>query len=468
MRNKALNVILLCVVPFCLWAQTDKKNTLELEIKDLYLDFAIPEISAFSILNIEPNSITKPGNIKELALGITNYVNSKGDLRAGLAIEWAPFMTFNKKENKWVDKSGKYKKVQWKNISTSLATTNDSTNVKLAGALRFAPIDKTNPLRNKEWVDSVRNYFHYAVSLRREKQEESLNKKKREFRMNAITLLNEILNDNEILSTIIDPIDIDNSYYIISLKNHFDTTSIILDRMLVADFVLESLKRQFTENGLLGLFDNNQTDLQSLSKRFADLFYQHYSLPSFEGNFSTFVLKMKEDFKKKNWNKWALQANVGGLFESEKAVLSNLKGNYVSAAFTTGFPLVSQNGAEKGRISKYLYDHSQLIFQIKGQQYLKSDSINNNSLFIGGRLLLGNYDKRFSIELAYISLSNGITDINNSGMRYSIGTEIRIMDNYWLELAVGGQDFKDKAGVNILPSFAFRHAFGNENRFFKK
>ena len=42
------------------------------------------------------------------------------------------------------------------------------------------------------------------------------------------------------------------------------------------------------------------------------------------------------------------------------------------------------------------------------------------------------------------------------------------MDNYWLELAVGGQNFEDETGINILPSFAFRHAFGNENRYFKK
>ena len=69
--------------------------------------------------------------------------------------------------------------------------------------------------------------------------------------------------------------------------------------------------------------------------------------------------------------------------------------------------------------------HSQVIFNLKNQQYLKSDSINNNRLYLGARFLLGNYDKRFSFEIAYINFSNEITNLNSSGIRYTLGTEIK-------------------------------------------
>jgi hypothetical protein len=83
-------------------------------------------------------------------------------------------------------------------------------------------------------------------------------------------------------------------------------------------------------------------------------------------------------------------------------------------------------------------------------------------------VLIGNYDKRFSFEVGYIDRSNDLIELDQSGIRYSIGVEIRIIENYWLELAIGGQNFEDKTGFNILPTFAFRHAFGNENRYFQK
>ena len=69
-------------------------------------------------------------------------------------------------------------------------------------------------------------------------------------------------------------------------------------------------------------------------------FYQYHFSPSFNTEFNLHILKMKEDFKKANWNKWALQVSGGGLFNSEEAKLNDLDGQYYTLSFTTGFPLI--------------------------------------------------------------------------------------------------------------------------------
>jgi len=465
MKNK----LLICFVVMCssLNSLAQEKKQDSLEIRDFYMDFAVPDITAFSILNIEPTSISKPGSIKELALGITNFVNEKGDLRAGLAVEWAPFKTFNKKTGNWENKSKNQTKFEWKNLTTSLATTNDSTNVKFAGAFRFSPIDQTNPLNDKIWVDSISNYF-YSVINQKIIQEEPFDAARHAFMMSANKTFDRMEIPDSLREKLFMPIDAFNSNRLNSLKAKYESTGVIFDRKVVSDGIFEEMKALFASNKLGGKFEENQEEIEQLCLSFTDFFYYYHSRTSFQTDFNLHILKMKEEYKQKNWNKWALQISAGESFNSEKATLNDLKVDCYAIAITTGFPLIGEKWFKGTSFNSFMRNHSQIILQLKTQQYFTPNSVQNNSLSAGARVLLGNYDNRFSFETAYIYQSNDLTDFNQKGIRYSVGAEIEIMDNYWLEFAIGGQNFEDMTGVNILPTFAFRHSFGNENRFFKK
>jgi len=462
MKRSLLYTIILSTFSSIAFAQSDT-----LELRDFYMDFAVPEITAFSILDIEPSTVSKPGNIKEFALGVTNFVNKNGDLRAGLAVEWAPFKTFNRKTGNWETKKDKATKFEWKNITTSFATASDSTNVKLAGALRFSPVDRTNPLRDKNWMDSIGNYF-YSIINQRNIQQQNLDMAKKNFTKRIFDCYLKIGVPDDLIEELSKPIDAANSYRLNSLKSKYDTSGVLYDRTIISNEVFTELKSKFDDQNFGSLFEQHKAELKELCQYFTDIFYQHHSGPSFENQFNIHILKMKEDYKKANWNKWALQISAGGLLNSEDATIKDMNGESYSLAFTTGFPLIHESWFKGTDFNKFMRNHTQIMFQIKNQQYFTNDSVNNDYFFAGTRILLGNYDKRFSFEIAYIHESNSTIDLNQSGIRYSIGTEIKIMDNYWLELAVGGQNFEDKTGVNILPKFAFRHSFGNENRFFKK
>jgi len=61
------------------------------DLDKLYLNFSQPDITAFGLLGTNPSTINKPGNIKDLAADVGSFVDFKGNLKPGLALEWAPF-----------------------------------------------------------------------------------------------------------------------------------------------------------------------------------------------------------------------------------------------------------------------------------------------------------------------------------------------------------------------------------------
>lgn len=446
----------------------DRETKDTLEIDDFYIDFTVPDISAFSILDIEPNSVSKPGNIKEFSLGLTNYISKDGDLRPGLAVEWAPFMTFSKDAEKWKSKNDNNLKFQWKNILFSAATATDSTNVKLGTAVKFAPIDKTNPFNNSQWVEEVSNYFYEGIE-KRNLDDAELDVKYNRHNERLLRFSFELLEDNNSFY--------DSTFHVLHInvdeftywKDYYDSTIVILDRFTLKRNVIERLVEKLSKHSLDHLYNTNSTDIDLFAEEFTNAYFENYSVKNMDITFNEYLLKKKALFKKKNWNKLAVQATYGIVSNSSTTRIEDLSSQYWSAAISAGFPLTRSKGWFKNseKVHDFFRNKSQLLLVGKYSDYLFEDSVATSSLFTGGRLLIGNSDKRFSVELGYIHQENSVLGINQFGWRYSVGAEFKIMNSYWLEFSVGGQTFDDALGLSILPRLAFRHSFGNESRFLK-
>ncbi len=86
--------MVLYLVPIAVSAQ----NRDDISIDDYYVDYSVPDITAFSILGVNTNDVVRPGNVKEFAAGVVNYISENGNLKPGLAIELAPYrLLANKK-----------------------------------------------------------------------------------------------------------------------------------------------------------------------------------------------------------------------------------------------------------------------------------------------------------------------------------------------------------------------------------
>ncbi|MFQ5754167.1 MAG: hypothetical protein ACE5HI_19445, partial [bacterium] len=121
-------------------------------IDSYYIDFAVPDLSAFTLLGVNANQISRPGNVKELAAALLEIAGTNGRISPGIAIEWTPSQTFASKNIKDYQKSHLIRA-----ITLSFATMKDANATKLGFGLRWIPVDKSDPLMDHELQKDVRS-----------------------------------------------------------------------------------------------------------------------------------------------------------------------------------------------------------------------------------------------------------------------------------------------------------------------
>jgi hypothetical protein len=107
-------------------AATSAKNvtaTNETSIADAYIDFSIPDVAALGVFDVNPNRVTRPGNLKELSLAVLPLAAGYDQIGAGIAFSWAPVYTF-------IDSVEGYQTSLLRRLSFSGATTKDSKTLR--------------------------------------------------------------------------------------------------------------------------------------------------------------------------------------------------------------------------------------------------------------------------------------------------------------------------------------------------
>jgi len=446
------------------------------DIRNYYMDFSVSEITAFSLLNTEPSSISRPGTVKEFAGSLGSYLTKDGSIKPGLALEWAPLKTFCRHRYNWENDN-----FQIRNFTFSAATIADTViddNVLLSTAFRFAPIDKRNPLSTKDGREGLNLVIiQYIKSM--EKEDEKYNVLKSSY-LNYVDALNEefdasIENNPEMKrldSVFYSIFDMGNSNANkIFFKAHFrDTLSALSFSAVVGkmNFLIDS-------TGLrnLDFFEENKTEINSMVDKAAQLFMasllQFVDSPLFHPlSFKTSLLAYKENYKKTHWNKMAFEIGGGSVFNVPNGKLRMLDQNYSSGYISFALPFACEKEApDHKKIYNWLRNKSQLVLLAKYQAFMNPDSLQFNTFFAGGRILMGDYDKRISFEVGYMFQENKASNVSFSGVQYAIGGDFKVSDGNWLEVALGGQVIEGSGTINLLPKFSYRHAFNNESRFFK-
>jgi hypothetical protein len=109
----------------------------------------VPESPAFAILGVTPQSITRPGTPRELAVSVLQGLDAKGHPQDGLAIDTAPYLLFFGNDITLRDYQGSKKIQRLSGIQLSLATAkgtgdNDQA-MRVAAGLRWTIWDDGNP-----------------------------------------------------------------------------------------------------------------------------------------------------------------------------------------------------------------------------------------------------------------------------------------------------------------------------------
>lgn len=440
----ALFIFILLIFHTTISAQSDSTT-----IDDYYVDFNVPDLSAFSMLGIENDEIVRPGNLKEFAAGISNFVDTDGSLKPALGLEWTFMKSFTKNNpGQW------NKRFQPRNLALSFATTQqDSLGLRLGIGFKWVPIDKGDPMGDNNFYKSISilstGYF-----------ETDFYKKKKEF--NEKMYKNLGFNRQSMSS------DQDKVYEAIftelntngeALKDY--CKKINEGEIENLDSVLISKISTLIENSnLFAQYENKITELVNL---YNGLILQQCSGSNitYSEFISEIIKERKEKYKKDHWNAFAIEISGGWVGHSITANYEDLRQEKLS--FFTGF---SQPTFNKGKKIK-----GQLIGQFKYNINLSNDSIDFNEFSIGLRHLIGNSDNRLSAEVYYSNAERNFNLIQMtetvSYLQYSIGTELKITEGSWLEFAFGGQAFFEGGNEDnrILANFGFKHAIMNKRRY---
>jgi hypothetical protein len=58
------------------------------------VDLTVPESPAFTVLGVNPETVTRPTTAREFATSILNGVDQRGNFQSGVALDFAPYLTF--------------------------------------------------------------------------------------------------------------------------------------------------------------------------------------------------------------------------------------------------------------------------------------------------------------------------------------------------------------------------------------
>lgn len=426
----------------------EKKDTVK-NINDFYLDFPIPDISAFTLLGINTNSITRPGNPKEFVASILNVATTGSKVSPGIAIEWTPYLTFGKKDLSNLKEYRNSKLLR--RLQFTFGSNQDSLGSNLAYGFKWTLVDNSDPLLDSVYQDSIikamNNYlnkFPLNSSERQDFQEKIF---------------------SPLCSTIAGLYSLNTGDVIRNLNKHFnflDSTDFKIIEIpryeLVRDKCISTLDSLTNEK-----FQTNYKLIVELDKIIIKYITMFDKADKYVRDVSsnTEFERLKKEYKNKHWNDLSLQIGVGQVFKSYDFSWNKLSSHKFTGFLSTAIPIARFEESGIQLISQLLYDNY--------CGYDKQNRKYNTSL--GGRFLWGNNNFRFSLEgkFSYLKLNESLTDNINRNLRVTAGFEIKFDDGLWFELAFGadGNLNKDWVKPDFITFGNFKYSISKEPRFFK-
>lgn len=430
------------LILFCLQAFSQED---EITINDLYIDFAIPDVSAFNMLGQTPLNISRPGNIKDIALQALNMANAGKNITSGIATEITPYLLLNNK-TPVTSQMGRYRKSKWKGLQLTFGTLTDSSVTRVGYGVKWTFFDKADPLNSPA------------------------------FQQEIIALQKQFLDELPDRAEVRNELQVEVSEFLTGVNENSENTVSFSD--FIRNFFLFPGDSDYSEDAggysfkfksaLKFLEEGTGRNLQQEEKEKLDeLFVNYYEVIALSKTFNerpdsvTFdykIAKRLERYRKENWNRAALHAGLGHVLESEDSRWESLKGDRISYFINFKHPVYNSPDFTYGVSS---------VWQLTGNQYFSADSAETKGLFsLGNRIIVGHDYFRVSLE-NMVTLESIVNMDNYNFYRGTLGFEFQVVEGTWLELAVGlNRSFSDiKEADGLVSLMNFKYTIGKERRF---
>ncbi len=446
-------MLLICAAAVPLAAQ-DRSLTAESSIDSLYIDFSIPDLSAFTMLGVNSNQISRPNTVKELSAALLNSAGSLGSIATGVAVEWAPAQTFGRMADSTIRayRAG----YLLRSLQITYATVKADTATRMAFGLKLTPFDAANPLLNKHLEDSIQQEFAAFAQQFSPARRASAFSRRIDSVITALGWSSAI----DTVSALFFPSPLPAS-----------VTPSALITAINAAAATKGLTATATQNAaLLGLVADYNTLLQQIAASYA------YLTPR--------LARIKANYRDANWNASSAGIAVGGTALSPNSTWSSLALENV-VGFVGGTAGIGTWGQ--------LVAQARIAAATKAQPTFRQDSSTNirdsaatvantpferSSWSLGGRILLGGSDVHGTIEALYTRASFAATlvdsatstsrafESNASSLRLTFGFEFKLTDGTWLELAIGSDSRNSPDGKQSLLALGnLKYAFVKQPEF---
>lgn len=443
-----LAILVLAVVP----AHADESPSLE----DAFgLDLAVPESPAFDVLDLTPETITRPASPREFAAALLDGVDRNGNFQTGLAIDTVPYLvtplsngvTLGMYRGESGDPNDPTATARFSiyrflsriglSVATVKGTDSNDEAWRVSAGLNVTPYDAGDPRLDRTLQARLRELERAAINAMATKSDQM---------EDHIAKLPSSIGDSVLGVVAPNPQP--------ATKEEWDAHVESVDDRL--QDIVDTHSRAMTPAELAAL----QSQIEQIRKDFHDQNLAHANEMS---GYEVAAKKAQEEAKKRNWKASSWQLGAAARWLSEGGAIDELEGD--GGAFWTSLALGTEEAPAKGADTvAWLKDSSQLIFHLRGRLDADVPDPANSGQFRSQDDVLAGLRLRVGVEWLACNFSGGFLYVNPEQgsseelARYSVGLNVRIAEGWWVELVGGGQsgasDAEDQAFVLSSVKFA--------------
>jgi hypothetical protein len=394
-------------------------------LDDYYIDFAVPDFPALTLLGFTPNKISRPGTLKELSVSFLTLANDVSTISPGLAVAWAPIQTFRPRS---VDD---YKKDFLRRLALSFATAKQSSGTDVGMGVRLMWMDHADPVFSSEFDKILNSVDNIVVNNTIARQA---------FFTSVEPFINDLISSrtkdpnvkDQMLASLLDPdwnIEAPPNpptveSQTVRVHQHFDTLA--------------------KQQGLKGLDAAEVGAVRLLAGRYLEA---SFARPPVRLNV---LVEAKKQYREQHWNAAAAQMDFGYAASSGDSTWSQLKSKSLGGLVSGTVPLGPSG---------------QLVGQVHVRGRVGTQSGERRFVSAGGRVLFGSSTKRLSAEALLASTLTTAASSSERTSRVTVGTELRLTEGLWLEVALGSESRIGANGSSMLSVAGVKYAFRQEPRF---
>ncbi|RTQ47195.1 hypothetical protein EJV47_20080 [Hymenobacter gummosus] len=462
-------------------------------LNQMYANLEPAELIGPSLLGLNANSVSRPGGIQDISLSLIRSFVTLPTGGNGVGIEFSPYQLLAQTKVdslKGLPKQGsallktfvpQYRALEdyrrtfaLRGLTLSGASAGDSVSSRLAAGISYTfGAGQLDPYQARDFMENItasitQRLNPTAQSVGRELQTYATLLDAELVRLGPLAGLSEptltVMRDE--LSTSGRVADLPQGSPLRVPQQNATSKPPVID----ADSVRAALKAYFTRKNLTNT--QSQLLLDSLSVRVIPAYHTlrgtvaRLLQPAF-ADVKTLVKTATEAFERNNWNAPLLQVGAGQVWISPDHAWNSLTRQSVH-----GF---LRGSLRPPRTWGSISQHAQLILNAQySYQARDMDSI-KHKLAGGLRLLLGNAQARLSADYLWqrqlYRAFEGATQSPQTLTRWTIGAEVRVVDNLWFEAAFGkgwppaatGAVAASKASIVTLGGL--KYGFRNRRRF---